>query len=50
MSLHKQVAEERALAGLCGSSLCTKPLARSAVGSTRRKLTQATYCRSAPFV
>lgn len=39
-----QVAEERALAGLCGSAMCTRPLPLKA-GGVRRSLTNSTYCR-----
>lgn len=42
-----QVAEERALAGFCGSPMCMKPLSRAAAGKLRRKLYQSTYCRCA---
>lgn len=40
-----QVAEERALAGICGSPMCEDQLARAAGGRLRRKLYQSTYCR-----
>jgi len=41
----EQVAEERALAGLCGSAMCTRPLPLKA-GGVRRSLTNSTYCSS----
>jgi Rtr1/RPAP2 family len=41
----QQVAEERALTGLCGSPMCMQQLERAAGGKLRRKLYQSTYCR-----